>query len=120
MTISSPIYLDYNATTPVDPAVVDAMLPYLREHFGNPSSDHAYGYVAHAAVERARERVADLLGAGPGEIVFTGGGSEANNLALNGVIAALRERGDSRRGDTRRREKALMHQSLFAYSVVQR
>ncbi len=99
MTISSPIYLDYNATTPVDPAVVDAMLPYLREHFGNPSSDHAYGYVAHAAVERARERVAALLGAGPGEIVFTGGGSEANNLALNGLAEVLRERGDSRRGD---------------------
>lgn len=94
MTISSPIYLDYNATTPVDPAVVDAMLPYLREHFGNPSSDHAYGYVAHAALEQARERVAALLGAGPGEIVFTGGGSEANNLALNGLAEALRERGD--------------------------
>jgi len=104
MTISAPIYLDYNATTPVDPSVVDALLPYLREHFGNPSSDHAYGYVAHAAIERAREQVAALLGAGPGEIVFTGGGSEANNLALNGVIAALRERGDSRRGDTRRRD----------------
>lgn len=94
MTISSPIYLDYNATTPVDPTVVDAMLPYLRQHFGNPSSDHAYGYVAHAAVERAREQVAALLGAGPGEIVFTGGGSEANNLALNGLAEALRERGD--------------------------
>ena len=94
MTIPSPIYLDYNATTPVDPVVVDALLPYLREHFGNPSSDHAYGYVAHAAVERAREQVATLLGAGSDEIVFTGGGSEANNLALNGVVAALRERGD--------------------------
>ncbi|HRF49624.1 MAG TPA: cysteine desulfurase family protein, partial [Anaerolineales bacterium] len=94
MTISAPIYLDYNATTPVDPAVVDAMLPYLREHFGNPSSDHAYGSIAHAAVDRARAQLADLLGAAPGEIVFTGGGSEANNLALWGVAGAYRARGN--------------------------
>lgn len=81
-----PIYLDYNATTPVDPAVHDALLPYLREHFGNPSSSHAYGKTAHAAVETARQQVADLLGAHPDEIVFTGGGSEASNLALKGVV----------------------------------
>jgi cysteine desulfurase len=83
-----PIYLDYNATTPVDPAVVEAMLPYLRDHWGNPSSSHAYGQAAHDAVERARRQVADLLGARPEEIVFTGGGSEASNLALKGAVFA--------------------------------
>ncbi len=80
-----PIYLDYNATTPIDPAVVEAMLPYLRRHFGNPSSAHALGKKAHDAVERARRQVAELLNAQPDEIVFTGGGSEASNLALKGV-----------------------------------
>ncbi len=82
------IYLDYNATTPVDPIVVAAMRPYLEEHFGNPSSTHAYGQQAHAAVDRARRQVADLLGAQPDEIVFTGGGSEASNLAIKGVAFA--------------------------------
>src|SRR5258708_17706988 len=84
----SATYLDYNATTPIDPAVVDAMLPYLREHFGNPSSSHQFGKTAHEAVERARQQVADLLGAQPDEIVFTGGGSEANNHALKGAVFA--------------------------------
>jgi cysteine desulfurase len=84
----NPIYLDYNATTPVDPAVVEAMLPYLRAHFGNPSSSHAYGREAHDAVERARQQVADLIGARPDEIIFTGGGSEASNLAIKGVVFA--------------------------------
>jgi cysteine desulfurase len=83
-----PIYLDYNATTPVDPAVVDALLPYLRDGFGNPSSAHAYGKAAHDAVERARQQIADLLGARPDEVVFTGGGSEASNLALKGAVFA--------------------------------
>ena len=83
-----PIYLDYNATTPVDPAVLDAMLPFLREHFGNPSSSHAYGKVAHDAVEAAREQVAALIGAESDEILFTGGGSEASNLAIKGVCFA--------------------------------
>jgi cysteine desulfurase len=83
-----PIYLDYNATTPLDPAVIDAMLPYLRAHFGNPSSAHPYGKSAHAAVDQARQQVADLLGARPDEIVFTGGGSEASNHALKGVVFA--------------------------------
>jgi cysteine desulfurase len=81
-----PIYLDYNATTPIDPAVCEAMLPYLREHFGNPSSTHAYGKTAHDAVEEARGGVAALLGAGPDEIVFTGGGTEASNHAIKGTV----------------------------------
>jgi cysteine desulfurase len=81
-----PIYLDYNATTPLDPAVVEEMEPYLRDHFGNPSSAHTYGKAAHDAVERARNQVADLLGAAPDEIVFTGGGTEATNLAMKGTV----------------------------------
>jgi cysteine desulfurase len=84
----TPIYLDYNATTPIDPAVLEAMLPYLREHFGNPSSTHAYGRAAHEAVETARRQVADLLGAQADEIIFTSGGSEASNLALKGAVFA--------------------------------
>jgi cysteine desulfurase len=83
-----PIYLDYNATTPIDPAVIESMLPYLREHYGNPSSAHSLGKKAHEAVEQARQQVADLLNAQPDEIVFTGGGSEASNLALKGVAFA--------------------------------
>ena len=92
--MTTPIYLDYNATTPVDPAVADAIEPYLRNHFGNPSSDHDYGYRTRAAVQTAREQLATLLGATPDEVVFTGGGSEANNLAIKGVAYALRTRGN--------------------------
>jgi cysteine desulfurase len=92
--MTTPIYLDYNATTPIDPAVVDAMEPYLRDHFGNPSSDHAYGYRTRAAVQTAREQLAALLDTAPEEVVFTGGGSEANNLAIKGVAYALRARGN--------------------------
>jgi cysteine desulfurase len=84
----TPIYLDYNATTPVDPAVLEAMLPYLSEEFGNPSSAHSFGRRANEAVEKARAQVAALLGAQPDEIVFTGGGSEASNQAIKGVIFA--------------------------------
>jgi cysteine desulfurase len=84
----TPIYLDYNATTPLDPAVVDAMLPYLREHYGNPSSTHSLGKTAHHAVEEARQHVASLLGAQPEEIIFTGGGTEASNHALKGAVFA--------------------------------
>jgi cysteine desulfurase len=84
-----PIYLDYNATTPVDPQVLEAMLPYLREHFGNPSSSHAFGRVAAEAVAAAREEVAGLIGAATSEIVFTACATEANNLALLGVARAL-------------------------------
>jgi cysteine desulfurase len=85
--MTSPIYLDCNATTPLHPEVVEAMLPYLREHFGNPSSGHLYGRRARAAVARAREQVAALLACQPDEIVFTSGGTEANNLAIRGVAA---------------------------------
>ncbi len=92
--MTTPIYLDYNATTPIDPAVADAIEPYLREQFGNPSSDHEYGYRAREAVQTAREQLAALLGATPDEVVFTGGGSEANNLAIKGVAYALRARGN--------------------------
>ncbi|MBN2340722.1 MAG: cysteine desulfurase [Deltaproteobacteria bacterium] len=86
MTTINPIYLDYNATTPLLPEVVDAMLPYLREHFGNPSSSHMYGRQTHDAVEKARFQVAALIGATPSEIVFTSGGTEANNLAIQGAV----------------------------------
>lgn len=89
-----PIYLDYNATTPLDERVVEAMLPYLRTHFGNPSSSHWYGTEAQAAVQQARNQVASILGARPEEIVFTGGGSEADNLAIKGVADAYRSRGN--------------------------
>jgi cysteine desulfurase len=89
-----PIYLDYNATTPIAPEVFAALRPYLEEQFGNPSSGHAYGTAALDAVVRARANVADLLGCRPEEIVFTGAGSEANNLAIKGVAFARRERGD--------------------------
>jgi cysteine desulfurase len=89
-----PIYLDYNATTPIAPLVLDAMLPFLQQHFGNPSSSHAYGAAAHEAVERARRQVASLIGGAPDEIVFTGAGSEANNLAIKGVAFARRAHGD--------------------------
>jgi cysteine desulfurase len=85
----SPIYLDYNATTPVAPEVADAMHPFLREAFGNPSSSHWYGRRASEAVEDARKHVATLIGAQPNEIVFTGCATEANNLALRGVANAL-------------------------------
>ena len=81
-----PIYLDHNATTPVHPEVVASMLPYLHDTFGNPSSGHVYGQQARAAVERARGQVATLLGCDPSEIIFTSGGTEANNLAIRGVV----------------------------------
>jgi cysteine desulfurase len=85
---SPPIYLDYNATTPIDRAVIDAMLPYLHEHFGNPSSAHVLGRTTHAAIDQARAQVAALLGAQTDEILFTSGGTEASNHALKGTIFA--------------------------------
>jgi cysteine desulfurase len=92
-----PIYLDYNATTPVHPAVLDAMLPWLQGGFGNPSSQHVYGRAAHDAVAQARSEVAQLIGARDDEIVFTSGGTEATNHALKGAALAELERGGDKR-----------------------
>ena len=86
--MSDPIYLDYNATTPVAPEVLEAMLPWLRELFGNASSSHAFGKRAAAAVAHAREQVADMIGAHADEIVFTGCATESNNVAVLGVAGA--------------------------------
>jgi cysteine desulfurase len=89
-----PIYMDYGATTPCDPRVVDAMIPWLREHFGNPASrSHAWGWEAEAAVEKAREQVAALIGADPREIVWTSGATESNNLALKGAAHFYKSKG---------------------------
>lgn len=89
----NPIYLDYNATTPIDPEVAAAMRPFLDNYWGNPSSLHPYGRAARLAIHRARAQVAHLLGCQSDEIVFTSGGSEANNFALKGVAFARPERG---------------------------
>jgi len=80
-----PVYLDHNATTPLDPRVLEAMLPYLTVHHGNPSSTHRFGRVARAAIDRAREQVAALINAHPSQVVFTSGGTEANNQAIKGI-----------------------------------
>ena len=94
MTPHFPIYLDYGATTPVDPRVVDAMIPWLREHFGNPASrSHAWGWEAEEAVEKARVQVADLINADPREIVWTSGATEAINLALKGAAQFYKGKG---------------------------
>ncbi|MTJ80537.1 MAG: cysteine desulfurase [Telmatospirillum sp.] len=90
MTCDDPIYLDYNATTPIAAEVVEAMLPYLTTHFGNPSSGHVYGGRARTAVELARSQVAGLIGAPAHDIVFTGSGSEANNLLILGLANKAR------------------------------
>jgi len=88
-----PIYLDYNATTPIDPEVADAMRPCLEGYFGNPSSVHSFGIRAREALERARTQVADLLNCAPDEIIFTSGGTESNNLAIGGIALANRAKG---------------------------
>jgi cysteine desulfurase len=89
-----PIYMDYGATNPVDQRVVDDMIPWLREHFGNPASrSHAWGWEAEAAVEKAREQVAALIGADPREIVWTSGATESNNLAIKGAAQFYKTRG---------------------------
>lgn len=94
MTPHFPIYMDYGATTPVDPRVVDAMIPWLREHFGNPASrSHAWGWEAEEAVENARQQVAELIGADPREIVWTSGATESDNLALKGAAHFYQSRG---------------------------
>ncbi len=89
-----PIYMDYSATNPCDPRVVDAMIPWLREHFGNPASrSHVWGWEAEAAVEKARGQVADLIGADPREIVWTSGATESDNLALKGAAHFYKTKG---------------------------
>ena len=89
-----PVYMDYAATNPVDPRVVDAMIPWLREHFGNPASrSHAWGWEAEEAVEKARQNVAELIGADPREIVWTSGATESNNLAIKGAAHFYQSRG---------------------------
>ncbi len=92
--MTKPIYLDYNATTPIDPRVAEAMLPFINEHFGNPSSSHIFGTEAKKAVEQARKQVADLLHAEIDEIIFTSGGSESNNYAIKGAAIANRHKGN--------------------------
>src|SRR5512146_2273772 len=90
-----PIYMDNHATTPVDPEVLDAMLPFFTERFGNAASrQHAYGWDAQKAVDAARAQVAALVGAAANEIVFTSGASESNNLAIKGIACSHRERGN--------------------------
>ena len=90
----SDIYLDYNATTPIDPQVAEAMLPFVHGLFGNPSSSHSFGLKARQGVEQAREQVSDLLGCSSGDLIFTSGGTEANNHAIKGVAQAYRGRGN--------------------------
>lgn len=93
MSLHFPIYLDYSATTPIDPRVAEAMIPFLTEKFGNPASPHIYGQVAEEAVERAREQVAALVNADPKEIIWTSGATESNNLALKGAAHFYQNKG---------------------------
>src|SRR5438132_7978241 len=112
MSVKLPIYLDYHATTPVDPRVLDAMLPYFTQAFGNPaSSSHQWGWKAQEAVEDARRDVAAILGASAREIVFTSGASESNNFAIRGIA--------ERPGQTRRHivVSAIEHKSVLEASA---
>lgn len=118
-----PIYLDYNGTTPIDPRVVDAMLPYLSTHFGNPSSTQAYAQVARVAVEKARAQVAELLACASSEIIFTGSGSESDALAIRGAALALRSRGThvitQRTEHPAVRETCHMLERLYGFQITE-
>ncbi len=89
-----PIYLDYNATTPIDPRVAEAMLPYIHTHFGNPSSGHVYGQITKKAVDNARNQIAGMIGCLPDEVIFASGGTESNNYAIKGVALAYKAKGN--------------------------
>ncbi len=89
-----PIYLDYNATTPIDPLVAEEMIPFLKEFFGNPSSGHIFGQITKKAVNKARIQVASLIGCNTDDLIFTSGGSESNNYAIKGIAGAYRNRGN--------------------------
>jgi len=93
LSVKTPVYLDYNATTPVDPRVLERMLPYFSDIFGNAASDHEHGHEAHQTVEEARSQIASILGARPDEIIFTSGATESNNLAIFGVAQRYQTKG---------------------------
>jgi cysteine desulfurase len=115
-----PIYLDYNASTPIDPLVLEEMLPYLKDKFGNPSSSHAFGADLRAGMEQARERLALLLGCGASEVIFTSGATESNNMVIKGIAKAA---GKGKHFITSRIEHPAVlepcrHLERFGYSVT--
>jgi cysteine desulfurase len=111
------VYLDYAATTPIDPEVRDVMLPYLGERFGNPSSVHSFGQTVRRAIDRARDTIADGIGADSSEIYFTSGGTEADNTALLGVLIAAREYGKDHLITTTTEHHAVLDAAIFAQSL---